>query len=125
MPYPTLLYILRTVWARTIKFYGHINTNLPYICTAYDINNYFRSEATAKKIRPKCRLRRLQVEFLEKGLGEDRQIHKVVGDNRPTNLLDMTSLVTSGRPQNATEYCTKMMRKTGPAGQKSNNSATI
>ena len=35
-----------------------------------------------------------------------------------THLLDMTSLVASGRMQNAIKYCTKMMRKTGPADQR-------
>ena len=46
---------------------------MPYICTEYDLTNYFRSEVIAKD-RRKCRLRRLQVEFREKGLSEDHQI---------------------------------------------------
>ena len=35
-----------------------------------------------------------------------------------TNLLDVTSLVPSGRLQNATEYCIKV-RKSGPANKES------
>ena len=35
-----------------------------------------------------------------------------------TNLPDMTSLVTSSRQQNAIKYCTQVMGKTGPAGQR-------
>ena len=35
----------------------------------------------------------------------------------PTNRLYMKTLIASGRLQNAIEYCTKVTRKTGPAGQ--------
>ena len=48
--------------------------DLPYICAGYNITNYFWSQATAKK-QPKTQmLRRLRVEFLEKGSCEDHQI---------------------------------------------------
>ena len=40
------------------------------------------------------------------------------GTTGPTNLPDMTSLVASGRLQNAINYCTKVMRKTAPVGQR-------
>ena len=43
------MYISRTVWARITKCYRHIHTDLPYICTWYDVTNYFRSEVTMKK----------------------------------------------------------------------------
>ena len=50
-PHPTasLLYISRTVRARITYFYRHIQADLLYICTGYDITNYFRSEATVKR----------------------------------------------------------------------------
>ena len=31
------------------KFHRHINDDLPYICTGFDVTNSFRSEATSKK----------------------------------------------------------------------------
>ena len=48
----------------------------------------------------------------------------VSGTIGPPNLPDMTSLVVSGRLQNANKYCTKVVRKTSPA-KESNNSATV
>ena len=36
----------------------------------------------------------------------------------PTKLPDMASLVASGLLQNAIKYCTKVVHKTGPAGQR-------
>ena len=48
-PPASLLHISRNV-ARITKFYRHIDTDLPYICTRYDVSNYFRSEAIMKKI---------------------------------------------------------------------------
>ena len=51
MPTPSasLRRISRTVRATITKFYRHIQTDLHYICAGYDITNYFRPEATAKK----------------------------------------------------------------------------
>ena len=40
------------------------------------------------------------------------------GITGPTNLPDMTSLVASGRLQNAIKYWTKVMRKVGPVDQR-------
>ena len=40
------------------------------------------------------------------------------GITDPTNLPDMRSPVASNRLQNAIQYWTKVMRKTGPAGQR-------
>ena len=64
MPYTTasLLHISRTIWARITKFYRHIPTDLPYICTGFDVTNNFWSEATAKNKR-KCRITWLWVKF--------------------------------------------------------------
>ena len=59
---------------RITKFYTNLHTLRVYNQTGHDVTKYFRSEATAKKNRRKCRLRRLQVEFLEQGLCEDHQI---------------------------------------------------
>ena len=42
-------YISGTVWPRITKFYRHIHADLSYICTGYDVTNYFRSEATVDK----------------------------------------------------------------------------
>ena len=42
---------------------------------------------------------------------------RLAGTIGPTNLPDMTSLVAPGRLQKAIKYCTKVMRKTGLAGQ--------
>ena len=72
MPHSTvsLLYISRTIYARITKFYSHNHADLPYICTGYDVNNYFHSEVTMKKpskMPP-------QSEFLEKLIREDHQI---------------------------------------------------
>ena len=58
----SLLYISWTVSDRITKFYRHIHAGLPYICTWYEVTNYFRSETTAKNSR-KCLLKRLWVEF--------------------------------------------------------------
>ena len=41
-----------------------------------------------------------------------------------TNLMDMTSLATSERPQNASEHCI-IVRKKGPVDKESNNSVTV
>ena len=46
------------------------------------------------------------------------KFHAVVGDNWPTNLPDMPSLVASGRLQNVIKYSTKEVRKMGPAGRR-------
>ena len=73
-PMASLLYISRTVRARITKLYAHIRADLPDIYTGYVVTNYFLWEATAKKTRRKCRLRRLQAEFLENGLRKDHQI---------------------------------------------------
>ena len=97
--------------------YNHQNleahfADLPYIYTGYDITNYFRSGATAKNSR-KCRLKRLQVEFLENSFSRGSpNLTRLSGINDPTKLPDMTS------SQHAIEYWTKVMRKTGPAGQR-------
>ena len=66
--------ISRTVCPRINKFYTTLHTRRVYKTTGYDVTDYFRSEAAPKKKRRKCRLRWLQVEFLEKGLCEDHQI---------------------------------------------------
>ena len=55
--------------SRITKFHS----DLPYICIEYDVTIYSRSEVTAKKPQ-KCRLRRFQVDFLEKNLSKDHQI---------------------------------------------------
>ena len=63
------------------------------------------------------------MEFLDKDFSEDHHIsHGCRGLGTETtghiNLPDMTSLVASSRLQNAVKYCTKVVRKTGPAGQR-------
>ena len=72
-PTASLLYISRAVWARTTKFYGHIHTARPTF--APDVSSIATScwKLLGKNHR-NCRLRRLLVKFLEKGLSEDRQI---------------------------------------------------
>ena len=77
-----------------------------------------------RKHHRKCHLRWLQVEFLEYGLSDDREIAVLIGDTRPHKLMDMTSLAASGQLQNAIKYCTKV-HETGVAGKVSNNSATV
>ena len=69
-------YISGTVLPRITKFYRHIHAGLPIICTGHNVTNYFRSKATAKKNSPTCRIRRLEVEFLEKRSCEDHQISR-------------------------------------------------
>ena len=65
-----------------------------------------------------CRLRRLQVEYLENRLrGGSPNFTWLSWITGSTNMLDITSLVASGRLQNAIKYWTKVIRKTGPAGQ--------
>ena len=117
MPHPTasLLYISRTVWARITKFYRQIHTDLPYPIFPPDLMSLTTSGwKLPRKNRRICRLRHLHVEFLEKGLSEDHQISQGCRGQLP----DMTSLITSGLLQNAIKYCTKLMCKTGPVGQR-------
>ena len=59
-------YLSRTVWPRIAKFYRHIHAELPDIYTGYDVTNYYSKNAE----------KRLQVEFIEKGLREDRSISR-------------------------------------------------
>ena len=49
---------------------------------------------------------------------ESPNFRRLSGTNGPTNLWDMTSLVASGRLQNAIKYWTNVMRKTGLRGQR-------
>ena len=54
-------------------------------------------------------------ERLTRGSPNFTRLSSITG---PTNLLDMTLLVPSGRLQNVIKYWTKVMRNTGPAGQR-------
>ena len=94
--------------------YNHY-IHMPYI---FNVTNYFRSEVTAKNCR-QFPLRRLQVGFFSRESFKRRSPNftGLSGTTGPTNLLDMTSLVASGRLQNAINYCTKVLRKMGPGSQ--------
>ena len=90
-----------------------------------NVTGYFRSKVIAKKTRRKCRLWWLGVDLLWNGLTEDQKVHSHswTMDCRIYNA-DTASLAAFGRLQNVIEYCMKV-RKTGPVGKKSNNSATV
>ena len=104
--------ISRTVSARII-------TDLSYICTGYGVIIYFRSEATAKKKPSKMPPYTASgVISREKFMRGSPNFTRLSGTNVHKNLPDMTSLISSGRLQNAIEYWTKVMRKTGTAGQR-------
>ena len=97
--------------------------------TWYYVNCYFRlavNEVFLKNVENrKCRLQRLQVEFLKNGLSQDYEIWQAChGQLAPTYLLKMTSLAVSGRLQNAIKYCTKV-RTTGAVSIEANNSVTV
>ena len=65
-----------------------------------------------KKTAENAASRQLQAEFLEKVYARITKFHMVVGDNCPhTSAGYETSLVTSGRLQNAITYWTKVMHK--------------
>ena len=87
---------------------------MPYICTGYDAMNYFRSENLQQK-----NLSKMQPQTASDGISRERFMRgspnftRLSGITGTTNLLDMTSLVTSGRLQNAIKHWTKVMRKTG------------
>ena len=120
MPNPTasLLYTLRTVRARITKFYRHIKDSLPYIGTGYYVTNYFQSDATAKK-KSKMPLQAASGGISRVWFKQGSPIFTwLSGTTGPRNLPDMTSLVTSGRLRNAIKYCTKVIRKTGPADKR-------
>ena len=72
--------ISRTVRPRITKFYTNLQIRRIYNHTGYDFTSYFRSEVILKKIRRKSRLRRLRVEFLEKGLIENHEILQAYWD---------------------------------------------
>ena len=84
------------------------------MCAGYDITNYFRSKATAKKSR-KCRLRRTA----SAGISRERfkrgspNFTLLSGTTGPRHRPDLTSPLTSGRLQNSIKYCTKVMRQRG------------
>ena len=118
MPHPTasLLYISRTVWARITKFYADMHTNMPYICTRCDVTNYLRSEVITKK--PST----MPPQMASVGISQERfkrgspNFTRLLGTTGSINLPDMTSLVASGRLQNAIKYCTKVVER--PVGQR-------
>ena len=56
--------------------------------------------------------------FRERFMRESPNFTRLSVITGPTNLMDMTSLVASSRLQNAFKYWTKVMRKTGQAGQR-------
>ena len=111
-------YISRTVWPRITEFYRHIHADLPNIGTGYDATNCFRSEATENK------LSKMPLQTASGGISRQRFMRVSPNFTRlswitgPTNLLDITSTVASGRLQNAINYWTKVMRKAGPVGQR-------
>ena len=95
----------------------HIQVDMPYTSTGYDITNYILSEAREtkpSKMPPQTASGGISGERVKQGSPNFKQLSGITG---PTNVPDMTSLITSGRLQNAIKYCTKEMRKTGPAGQ--------
>ena len=99
MSHPTasLLYISRTVWARITKFYRHIQADLPYIDTEYGVTSYFRSEATAQKpskMPPQAALGGISRERFKRG---SPHLAGLSGTTGPTDMPDMTSLITYGR----------------------------
>ena len=119
MPHQTssLLNFSRTVSSRIIKFCRHIQADLSYIYTGYDVNNYFQSKAAAKK-PSKIPLQTASGGIFRKRFKRRSSCTRLSETTSPTNVCDMTSLVTSGRLKNAIKYCTKVMRQTGPTGQR-------
>ena len=95
-----------------------IHTDLPYICicTGYDDTRSELITNKSSKMPPHTTSGRISREM---SLSKDHQISRSCpGQLAPINMPDMTSLVASGRLLNTIKYCTKVMRKWGPAGER-------
>ena len=64
----------------------HIHADLPYIITGYDITNYFRSEATAKKTVENAASDGFRWNLSRKVYARITKFHAVVRDNWPHKL---------------------------------------
>ena len=112
-------YILRAVWPRIANFYTNLRNHRIYNHTGYDVTNYTRSEPKAKKPSKIPHQKASGVISREQFKRGSPNFTRLSGTTCPRNLQDiMTSLIASGRLQNAIKYCTKVMRKTGPACQR-------
>ena len=108
----------------TTIFYTDIRNDLLYNYTGYDVTSYFGSEVTGKKLSkmsPPTALGRISRERFKRG---SRTFTALSGPNNPINLPNIKQLVAFSRRQNENEYCIEV-RKTGPAGNKLRNSATV
>ena len=110
------LYISRTFRPRMTKFYKNLNSGRVYNRTQYNVTNYFGSYCGKMSIMlPKMASGIISPKRLSK---RSQNFKRLSGTTGPTNLPDMASLVTSGRPQNAIKYGTNVMPTMGPAGQR-------
>ena len=123
---------LRRLQPRITKIGTCIHTDVlnNYAGTGYDVTDYFRLNSYwSSKNGLKCRLRRLQVEFLEKGSSEDHHIPQCCrGQLAPQicriwrhYLLPVGCKMQSNARISAQKWCIKRVR---PA-KESNNSVTV
>ena len=78
--------------------------------TGYDVNSYFQSELSWKKLfklPPPTAFDRISWEQSKRGSPNCTHLSGTIG---LTNLLNMTWLTSSCRLQNAIKYCTKQVR---------------
>ena len=116
--------ISRTVWPRITELYKDIHIDQLCSHAGYDVNNFFRTVAMAKKTVENAATDGFgghSREMFKQGLQNFTHLLGTIGLRE---LSDLTSLTASVRLQNAIRYCTKV-RKTGASGKESNNSATV
>ena len=94
----------------------NLHTRGVYNHTEYDVTNYFRSEATAKKTVANSASDGFMWNSSRKVYAMITRFHAVVGADWPHESVGYDAASCSGRLQNATKYWTKLMRKTGLAG---------
>ena len=111
-------YILRTAWPGITKLYMNFtpvgSMTTPDMTSLSTSGWQLSAFEKRTKMPPQTASGGISREEFKRGSPNFTRLSPTTG---PTNLLDMTSLVSFSRLQIAIKYCTIVMRKTGSVGQ--------